>query len=171
MILPSSFIKLLEHEFERQFHRFTESSGTSVTVLHQETLAGFKEDWCYMYSEKTCFVCMMDRPQHHLNCGHLICDKCVERVGVEVDGTIGIHRCALCDRDTSGFRLRKPPPTATARILSIDGGGVRGVIPLVFLRALEGAIGLQHPVQENFDLIVGTSSGRSALSWEISVLR
>ncbi|KFY80531.1 hypothetical protein V499_00606 [Pseudogymnoascus sp. VKM F-103] len=51
------------------------------------------------------------------------------------------------------------PPTATARLLSIDGGGARGIIPLVFLQALEERIGLPYPVQGNFDFVFGTSSG------------
>jgi hypothetical protein len=54
------------------------------------------------------------------------------------------------------------PPTATARLLSIDGGGARGIIPLVFLQALEEKIGLQYPVQENFHYAIGTSSGQSS---------
>ncbi|OBT48514.1 hypothetical protein VE00_01410 [Pseudogymnoascus sp. WSF 3629] len=51
------------------------------------------------------------------------------------------------------------PPTATPRLLSIDGGGARGIIPLVFLQALEERIGLPYPVQGNFDFVFGTSSG------------
>lgn len=43
------------------------------------------------------------------------------------------------------------------RILCIDGGGVRGVIPAVLLQALEESS--QRPLHELFDLIVGTSSG------------
>ncbi len=43
------------------------------------------------------------------------------------------------------------------RILSIDGGGVRGVIPARILHALEE---ISHkPISELFDLIVGTSTG------------
>jgi len=43
------------------------------------------------------------------------------------------------------------------RILCIDGGGVRGVIPAVLLQALEESS--RTPIHELFDLIVGTSSG------------
>jgi len=43
------------------------------------------------------------------------------------------------------------------RILSIDGGGVRGVIPAVALAALERRTGI--PVRDQFDFVAGTSTG------------
>jgi hypothetical protein len=43
------------------------------------------------------------------------------------------------------------------RILSIDGGGVLGTIPLMVLMAMEQRLG--KPIYEIFDLIVGTSIG------------
>ena len=43
------------------------------------------------------------------------------------------------------------------RILSIDGGGIKGVFPASFLAALEDIIG--NKVASYFDLIVGTSTG------------
>ncbi len=43
------------------------------------------------------------------------------------------------------------------RILSLDGGGIRGIITAVWLDRLEQA--LKGPVREHFDLIAGTSTG------------
>lgn len=43
------------------------------------------------------------------------------------------------------------------RILSIDGGGIRGTFPAAFLAHLEED--LEHPIHEYFDLIAGTSTG------------
>lgn len=43
------------------------------------------------------------------------------------------------------------------KILSIDGGGIRGVIPAFVLAELERAAG--KPVAEMFDMVVGTSTG------------
>ncbi len=42
------------------------------------------------------------------------------------------------------------------KILSIDGGGIRGIIPCVILKYIENQIG---PLCETFDLIAGTSTG------------
>jgi patatin-like phospholipase/acyl hydrolase len=58
-------------------------------------------------------------------------------------------------------KIKVKLPTATVRLLSIDGGGVRGIIPLVFLQVLEERIGLLYPVQGNFHFTIGTSSGES----------
>lgn len=43
------------------------------------------------------------------------------------------------------------------RILSIDGGGIKGVFPASFLASIEDALGSR--VADYFDLIVGTSTG------------
>jgi len=43
------------------------------------------------------------------------------------------------------------------RILSIDGGGVRGVIPAVWLAALEKEVGGR--ARDHFDFVAGTSTG------------
>jgi hypothetical protein len=46
---------------------------------------------------------------------------------------------------------------SSVRILSIDGGGVRGIIPALVLAELESMA--DAPVQELFDLVAGTSTG------------
>jgi patatin-like phospholipase/acyl hydrolase len=43
------------------------------------------------------------------------------------------------------------------RVLSIDGGGLRGIVPLMILKRIEEMSGKQ--IYELFDLIVGTSTG------------
>jgi hypothetical protein len=43
------------------------------------------------------------------------------------------------------------------RILTIDGGGVRGIIPATVLAALEAATG--RPTRDAFDFLAGTSTG------------
>jgi uncharacterized protein len=45
----------------------------------------------------------------------------------------------------------------TVRVLSIDGGGVRGIIPSAVIAALEASSG--KPASQMFDLIAGTSTG------------
>lgn len=43
------------------------------------------------------------------------------------------------------------------KVLSIDGGGIRGVLPASFLATVEDSLG--EPVVDYFDLVVGTSTG------------
>jgi len=43
------------------------------------------------------------------------------------------------------------------RVLSIDGGGIRGILPATWLMTLEEQTG--KPVSELFDVVVGTSTG------------
>jgi predicted acylesterase/phospholipase RssA len=48
-------------------------------------------------------------------------------------------------------------PVIQRRVLSIDGGGIRGIIPAVLLAELERQTG--RATRETFDFIAGTSSG------------
>lgn len=48
-------------------------------------------------------------------------------------------------------------PNDLRRVLSIDGGGIKGVFPAAFLAYLERDLG--PPIGDFFDLIVGTSTG------------
>ena len=48
-------------------------------------------------------------------------------------------------------------PDSKYRILSLDGGGIRGLITALWLRELESILG--GPVRDHFDLIAGTSTG------------
>src|ERR1700681_4013250 len=50
-----------------------------------------------------------------------------------------------------------PRDGKTFRILSLDGGGIRGVFPAAFLARLEEH--LEHPIRRYFELIAGTSTG------------
>lgn len=52
------------------------------------------------------------------------------------------------------------PPTAAGCILTIDGGGVRGVIALECLDIIQNALGPGCELQDLFDLAIGTSSGK-----------
>ena len=57
--------------------------------------------------------------------------------------------------DPEGLGGGGEPPVR--RILTIDGGGIRGVFPAAFLAELEKD--LKYPIARYFDLIAGTSTG------------
>jgi patatin-like phospholipase/acyl hydrolase len=51
------------------------------------------------------------------------------------------------------------PPDRDFRILSIDGGGIRGIFPAAVLADLESLVGPGNCVADYFDLVAGTSTG------------
>jgi patatin-like phospholipase/acyl hydrolase len=57
----------------------------------------------------------------------------------------------------SGSDRNAPGDGKFFRILSLDGGGIRGVFPAAFLARLEEH--LEYPISRYFDLIAGTSTG------------
>ncbi|KAK4231466.1 hypothetical protein QBC38DRAFT_451096 [Podospora fimiseda] len=60
---------------------------------------------------------------------------------------------------TTPWYIRVKPKTAGPRILTLDGGGIRGIIQLVILSEIERTIGLRIPIQEFFDLVIAAGSG------------
>lgn len=56
-------------------------------------------------------------------------------------------------QSTDDIHEKQPP----YRILTLDGGGIRGLITAVWLNQLEKKLGT--PIHEHFDLIAGTSTG------------
>ncbi len=56
-------------------------------------------------------------------------------------------------------RIPQPWPDRPFRILSIDGGGIRGIFPAAFLAGLEEAYLGGGSVADCFDLVAGTSTG------------
>lgn len=57
-------------------------------------------------------------------------------------------------------RLKQPwPKDKLFKILSIDGGGIKGVFPAAYLTELEKRFLGGSPIAQHFDLIAGTSTG------------
>lgn len=77
--------------------------------------------------------------------------------------TYSLESCLLCGQSNSRAPFSISPPTAGARILSLDGGGIRGIILLVMLQKLEGRLcGFGLPIRSFFDFVCGTSAGISS---------
>lgn len=123
--------------------------------------------WHEATSNVCCISCLASRPQHPLSCGHAICDDCVPRFGRPCPPQEFCYRltiCPVCGAQVTEQQIVLKPPTAGVRLLSVDGGGVRGVVPLQFLNLLQIALGPGGRVQDFFDVAVGTSAGTCSVA-------
>ncbi|KAJ5348566.1 uncharacterized protein N7506_001819 [Penicillium brevicompactum] len=144
--------------------RFVQSFGQLSSVrtsaaIRKETLHRLYRRWGGLRSTTTCLVCLCRPPEHMLPCKHAVCDTCVVIFGTP--SSLGeyhfeVAQCPICDA-RSNVTVRQLPPTKHPVILSLDGGGVRGLIQLGLLRALERRIGV--PIASLPDLCTGTSVG------------
>jgi hypothetical protein len=136
----------------------TEVDGASV---HRKVLLRFKDIWKTIRSNRNCLSCFARTPEDTLQCGHALCEPCVMQYGETSDAepwTFWLRECPLCG-EPNDRKLEHKPPTAGVRALILEGGGVRGIIPLSYLQDLETAINLPMGIQEHFDIIVANSSG------------
>lgn len=119
-------------------------------------------------SNKTCFSCLRAAPDHFLPCRHGYCADCVKDFGQPSPHARYVYKmqqCVLCGpfRGTSHeeYEIRLDPRAAGVRLLTLDGGGIRGIVELSLLEKVLERVNLELPIMELFDLIVGTSTGKS----------
>ncbi|KAF2173984.1 hypothetical protein M409DRAFT_62174 [Zasmidium cellare ATCC 36951] len=113
-------------------------------------------------SHTTCIACLQTIPEHVLPCGHVVCTDCVNIHGKSLSDCVTlIEQCPLHDTDrfVEPWRISTKPRHAGVRVLSLDGGGVRGIIELEVLKAIQDELGGSLSIQAFLDLIVGTSTG------------
>ncbi|KAH8424214.1 patatin-like phospholipase family protein [Aspergillus melleus] len=150
----------VQHHLSRFFEHMASNLGPS-SEIHKNNLKQQRKFWAWAKSNKTCLLCLRRHPEHPQACGHGICDTCAEIFGepsLHTEHEYTICQCILCG-NAKGLTVRLKPPTAAPRLLSIDGGGLRGIIPPSNLELLQNDIGPELPLADLIDLRVGTSSG------------
>ncbi|KAF9762619.1 hypothetical protein IL306_003360, partial [Fusarium sp. DS 682] len=150
---------------------------TSLFGLARSYLSIYTGLLCGNHDPSTtfCLGCLFGRPEYKLPCGHVICKTCVEDFDdtdsdKRYPGRFMHQRCIICDNSSSDkwpYTAAIRPPLSGLRVLSLDGGGVRGIVELTVLNRLEKEIGLGLPIENFFDLIVGTSTGDSIYKTDI----
>ena len=143
-----------------ELRRFFIEQNADPARWHKQMAKEHFLPWDKLKSNDTCLVCLGRPPELVLSCGHATCIICFQRFGELVPGhhsRYTIPRCTLCGTGAVTKDIR--PPTAGVRVLSIDGGGVRGVAPLEYLSVIQSILNNSCKVQDLFDLAVGTSSG------------
>jgi len=114
----------------------------------------------------SCIWCMRNFPTERLPCGHWICSSCVVGIGRRSKDDGRVFIVELCDQHPGGGKELVPPlefldlpKTVGRRLLSLDEGGVRGILQLKLLAAVQDELGKEIPIQDCFDLIGGTGIG------------
>ncbi|KAH7192830.1 uncharacterized protein B0J16DRAFT_394837 [Fusarium flagelliforme] len=114
-------------------------------------------------SNLTCLCCVRRIPENILPCGHLLCKACVQAHALSLgQGLFHMNFCPLHRKETSWPKpapIRFKPDEAGVRVMCLDGGGVRSIVEIVTLQAIERVLRHHIPVQNFFDLIVGSSTG------------
>ena len=144
----------------------------SSATIRGQTLAKFYRHWAGLRSTTVCYFCLCRSPEHMLPCRHAICDTCVVIFGASgksAEYTTDFSQCPICE-DSFQLTIRQLPPTKRPVVLSLDGGGVRGIIQLGLLRALENRLGDGISLSQTFDLCVGTSVGMCSFAQVIHVV-
>ncbi|KAH7033977.1 acyl transferase/acyl hydrolase/lysophospholipase [Macrophomina phaseolina] len=158
------FLKSVQQEFIQAFSSLVgNGKRSSSRALHTSRLKAIHPSLRDLKSHKTCLCCVIRTPEKVLSCGHAYCDVCVQMFGVPSmteKNTFSLHECVLCGESNAVATFSFIPPTAGIRILTLDGGGIRGIIELVFLKHLESMLSnLKAPLRSYFDFICGTSAG------------
>lgn len=141
-------------------------SVESTLSQHLKCLTVLWPHLAELKSFRSCFCCLMFMPEKVLHCGHAVCNICIQRMGSparDEKHAFVLRNCPLCGFIQPELEqlFKLTPPTAGIRVLCIDGGGVRGVIPLIFLKHLDSTLAhLGVPINAMFDYVCGTSAGK-----------
>lgn len=149
--------------FFSQFCCKLEQAELTAVQMHKRNLQDIPIDWNTLQSSQVCLYCIFRKPEHSLCCGHALCDSCACKFGLkgqQMEYSYRISQCILC-HSNSELTVRLKPPTAGSRLLVLDGGGIRGILTLHILQALDRYRQLPYPIHDEFDLILGTSTGKS----------
>ncbi|CAG8902308.1 unnamed protein product [Penicillium egyptiacum] len=160
---PEELTNQIECQFITVFDEMVYNNRSSAELRKRQLVSQYGR-LCRIRSNRICLYCILRVAQHTLGCGHTMCDTCAQIFGVPVPSYEYRFQIAFCLH----CLYRRPliidvlPPTMSPSVLAIDGGGVRGVIPLEFLLLLQEHL---RPCQipDIFDLGVGTSSGTPRL--------
>lgn len=157
------FLNTLKDRLREDFQQLKDNFTQDRRAYHVAKLREVHSYLAEIKTHKTCLVCLLRPPEKVLSCGHALCDICVQYLGtrpMEERWIYSLEACVLCGQHNERTPFSLLPPTAGVRILSLDGGGIRGIIPLVLLQELEQRLcGFGLPVRSFFDFVCGTSAG------------
>lgn len=170
--LRSDTISLIHNSFINEYWELCANKDGVFTLPRPEQaqrqretrMQPYKDWWKQLRSNKTCFGCLQEVPDHMLECGHAFCAQCVQELGKRSEyyecGWV-VNSCNLCQSSWQDGRhyFLLHPICAGARALTLDGGGIRGIVEISLLEKVCASIDLELHLRDCFDIIVGTSTG------------
>ena len=150
--ITSAYSSYIEDSIDHQFQLIDYRFETAVQ-RHCNNLKENYRYWTPLKSYKTCFFYIRRLPETTLSCEHAICEKCV----ITFRSLRGVRKACykvpqyILYLAKGKTRVRIKLLIAGVRILSIDGGGVRGVVPLEFLSLLQLEVGNEILLETLFD--------------------
>lgn len=165
--IRNRFLKYFGIFFGQADHTQCENGESLEHFIHKERKEVHTRHykiWASIRSNKTCLACLQAVPDHVLGCGHSYCPRCIQELGrpsSNFECAWVMLSCVLCrsaEQERPHLVQLKPRCTG-ARIMTLDGGGIRGIIELSLLQAINEAIGLEIHIRDMVDMIVGTSTG------------
>jgi len=167
-----NFAEECKERFERslQFLSCCLRENGDVTINHEQVAWKLHLDRAALFLKAsevlrlnfTCVCCLTQTPAVTLPCGHVLCRNCVGAFGRREEHWLVVDHCRLhghTRRWKNPTRVRIKAPEDGVCVLSLDDGGIRGIVQLEILRAIEVALGGHLPVHKFFDLIVGAGTG------------
>ncbi|RYP24694.1 hypothetical protein DL765_000421 [Monosporascus sp. GIB2] len=164
-------LQYLDNQLSSQTQEYPTRKAAAANI-HQgrmnELLSSGVHDVSDFASHQVCLFCLRhNMPEYPLPCGHVLCKACLETFSDGGGDWDTVRRLISCPfhstrQGSTGqefFRVHVKPPHAGLRILCLDGGGIRGIIQLAILRAIEKEFKGNLMIQWFFDLVVGTSTG------------
>ena len=105
----------------------------------------------------------MQMPEKVLDCSHALYNICIKTYGRQsslIKYNYYLLSCILCASPHRASDFQFVPLSAGICILSIDDGGIKGVLFFIFLMHIEQTLfNFGCLLQEHFDLICNTSAG------------
>ncbi|EAW11464.1 patatin-like phospholipase family protein [Aspergillus clavatus NRRL 1] len=133
----------------------------SSVAIRREVLTAIGTRWPGICLPTVCCFCLTRSTEHMLPCRHAMCDTCVTILGSpsrSAEYHVDLSRCPWC-QEGCDLTVRQLPPTKGAVVVALDGGGIRGLVTLGLLRALERRLDSAISIAEIADYIIGTSVG------------
>ncbi|KAL2836064.1 hypothetical protein BJX68DRAFT_274726 [Aspergillus pseudodeflectus] len=131
--------------------------GRYYDVVHKclaqfrETLTAVGTQWPGICLLTICCFCLSRSVEHTLPCRHAMCDTCLIILGSpsrSAEYHVDLSRCPWCQEACD-----------LTVLVALDRGGIRGLVTLGLLRALERRLDGAMCIAEVADYIIGTSVG------------